>query len=138
MRSFKSNENIHKKEGGSYYVVSANKASSNKDSNGNSIWNYGTNLSKGVSILFNKSNVFNVIAKDNFENGRVTSIKLEMNDHKIQILNIYAPNNSVHRKHFTINLSTLLDNEFSYILGGDFNCTQDNHIDRDPNLKHRD
>ena len=24
MRSFKSNENIHKKEGGSYYVVSAN------------------------------------------------------------------------------------------------------------------
>ena len=28
MRSFKSNVNIHKKEGGSYYVVSANKASS--------------------------------------------------------------------------------------------------------------
>ena len=28
MRSFKSNENIHKKEGGSYYIVSANKASS--------------------------------------------------------------------------------------------------------------
>ena len=28
MRSFKSNENIHKKEGGSYYAVSANKASS--------------------------------------------------------------------------------------------------------------
>ena len=27
MRSFKSNENIHKKESGSYYVVSANKAS---------------------------------------------------------------------------------------------------------------
>ena len=27
MRSFKSNENIHKKEGGSYYVVLANKAS---------------------------------------------------------------------------------------------------------------
>ena len=28
MRSFKSNENINKKEGRSYYVVSANKASS--------------------------------------------------------------------------------------------------------------
>ena len=28
MRSFKSNENILKKDGGSYYVVSANKASS--------------------------------------------------------------------------------------------------------------
>ena len=28
MSSFKSNENIHKKEDGSHYVVSANKASS--------------------------------------------------------------------------------------------------------------
>ena len=28
MRSFKSNENIHRKEGGLYYVVSVNKASS--------------------------------------------------------------------------------------------------------------
>ena len=28
MNSFKSNENIHKKEDGSYYVISANKASS--------------------------------------------------------------------------------------------------------------
>ena len=28
MSSFKSNENIHKKEDGSYYVVSANKVSS--------------------------------------------------------------------------------------------------------------
>ena len=28
MGSFKSNENIHKKENGSYFVVSANKASS--------------------------------------------------------------------------------------------------------------
>ena len=28
MRSFKSNQNIHKEEDGSYYVVSANKASS--------------------------------------------------------------------------------------------------------------
>ena len=28
MRSFKSKENIHKKQGGSYYVVSANEASS--------------------------------------------------------------------------------------------------------------
>ena len=28
MSSFKNNENIHKKEGGSYYVVSGNKVSS--------------------------------------------------------------------------------------------------------------
>ena len=35
MSSFKSNENIHKKEDGSYYVVSTNKASSVKLNNTN-------------------------------------------------------------------------------------------------------
>ena len=38
MRSFKSNENIHKKEGGSYYVVAANKDCF--DENGEEITTY--------------------------------------------------------------------------------------------------
>ena len=41
MRSFKSNENIHKKEGGSYYVVSATKACASSQKS-NQIKNYIT------------------------------------------------------------------------------------------------
>ena len=60
-----------------------------KDWNGDSIWNYGTNLSKVVSVLFNKNVAFRPMAKDHIENGRVLSLKIEINDHKIQIINIY-------------------------------------------------
>ena len=39
--------------------------------------------------------------------------------HKIQILNIYAPNNSVHRKRLNNNLTpnTNMDNAYNHILG---------------------
>ena len=59
MRSFKSNENIHKKEGGSYYVVSANKASSvTLQSPGNEsqslLWRGwdGCNIHVGMNFIF--------------------------------------------------------------------------------------
>ena len=54
------------------------------------IWNYRTNLSNGVSVLFNKNVAFILLAKDNIEDGRVISLRIEINDHKIQIINIYA------------------------------------------------
>ena len=34
----------------------------NRDWNGDSFWNYGTNLSKGVSVLFNKTRTFDLAA----------------------------------------------------------------------------
>ena len=58
MRSFKSNENIHKKEGGSYYVVSANKASSvtlqspGNESQRNLLLNYIYTLSGPATELY--------------------------------------------------------------------------------------
>ena len=102
-----------------------------RDWNVDSVWNYGSNLSKGVSVLFNKTRTFDLVAKDDIEDGRVTSIKITINDHKIQIINLYASNNSVERKRFNINLSSVFDDQ-SYILAGDFNCAQDNNIDRKP------
>ena len=70
------------------------------------------------------------MANDHIENGRVISLKIDINGHKIQIINIYAPNNSVERKRFYNNMSTVFDDEYAHILAGDFNCTQDNTIDR--------
>ena len=109
-----------------------------KDWSGDSFWNYGTNLSKGVSVLFNKSHTFNINSVTDFVDGRATSIKLTFNDQKIQIVNIYAPNNSVDRKRFNINVSTILDNDYIHILGGDFNCSQNNQKDRDPKQSNKD
>ena len=109
-----------------------------KDWSGDSFWNYGTNLSKGVSVLFNKSRTFNIISVTNFVDGRATSIKLTFNDQNIQIVTIYAPNNSVDRKRFNVNISAILDDDYIHILGGDFNCSQNNQKDRDPKQNNKD
>ena len=102
------------------------------------IWNYRTNLSNGVSVLFNKNVAFILLAKDNIEDGRVISLRIEINDHRIQIINIYAPNNFVERKRFYQNMRTGFDDEYAHILAGDFNCTQDNTIDRKPKSNQND
>ena len=103
-----------------------------KDWSGESFWNHGTNLSNGVSVLFKKSHIFVINDVISFIDGRVTSVKLTINDQKIQIINVYAPNNSVDRKRFNVNISTMLDDNYVHILAGDFNCAQNNQKDRDP------
>ena len=99
------------------------------------LWNQ---FIEGVSVLFNKNTTFSLVANDNIEDGRVTSLKIEIKDHKIQIINIYASNNSVERKRFYNYLSTIFDDEYAYILAGDFNCTQDNNIDIKPKSNQND
>ena len=63
-----------------------------------------------------------MVAKDNFEDERVIS------------------NNSVNRKRFDNNLTPYMDNEYNHIQvqGGNFNCTRDDQIDRDPQNNQRD
>ena len=110
----------------------------NKDWAAERVWNYGTSLSKGVSILFKRTHSLNIIVKENIEHGRLTTTKAEINGHKIQTINIYAPNNPGDKKRFLSNLSTVFDNEYAYILVGNFNCTQNNHLHRDPRSNRKD
>ena len=58
MRSFKSNENIHKKEGRSYYVVSANKASSVIKPNQSTFFNFSY-LATIYPVHFTSSGIHN-------------------------------------------------------------------------------
>ena len=73
-----------------------------------------------------------------FVDGRATSVKLLCNDQKIQIINVYAPNNSAERKRFNTKIATILDDDYIHILGGDFNCSQNNQMDRDPKQNNKD
>ena len=85
-----------------------------------------------MSVLFTRTKSFNIISTDDFEDGSLsktfilvlsdgslkeTSIKLEISDHKIQIVHVYAPNNSADRKCFNSILSTILDYDYIHILG---------------------
>ena len=51
----------------------------------------------------------------------------------IQIINIYAPNNSSERKHFMNNIQNIIDINFINIIAGDFNLVQNGILDREPN-----
>ena len=73
-----------------------------------------------------------------YEAGRLSSLKLEINEKHIQILNIYAPNNPSDRKRYINHLSQFLDEEYSHIIAGDFNCVLNGMLDRRPSCSHRD
>ena len=104
---------------------------------GNKCWySHGTNLAKGVAIVFVKSleySVHNVIIDTN---GRYLLLYCTIEGKKILLSNVYAPNVddeiffhswSVEVKRFTP--------EF-YILGGDFNLVMDLEIDKKGGVPH--
>ena len=69
---------------------------------------------------------------------QVSSLKLEINEQQIQILNIYAPNNPSERKRYIKQLSQYLDEAYCHIIAGDFNCVLNGMMDRKPSSSHRD
>ena len=70
-----------------------------KDWNGTSLWCNGTCLSKGVAV-FIKENSIVQISYTGQEDGSKISLKIQMNDTKIQVVNVYVANNPSERKHF--------------------------------------
>ncbi|MEW8548720.1 MAG: hypothetical protein AB2693_34900, partial [Candidatus Thiodiazotropha sp.] len=64
--------------------------------------------------------------------GRMISVKIEIYDQKLQIINIYAPNNPVDRKQFIKQLREVIDETCLQIFAGDFNCVFDGTMDRLP------
>ena len=109
-----------------------------KDWKGDSFWSYGTNLSKGVAFLFKEHANFKIISHEIYEDGRMMSLKTEINGLNLQILNIYAPNVPSERKKFIKKITEKLDETFVQIIAGDFNCVMDGPVDRNPPSTNKD
>ena len=60
---------------------------------GFSKWHNGTRLSKGVAILVKEHAPISILCSNDFDEGRIISFTVEINEIRIQIINIYAPNN---------------------------------------------
>ena len=104
-----------------------------KDWKGDSLWSYGTNLSKGVAFLFNEHARLKIISHKIYEEGRMLSLKTEINELKLQILNIYAPNIPTDRKRFK-KITETIDETYVHIIAGHFNCVMDGRFDRNPHF----
>ena len=108
-----------------------------KEWDGDIFSNFGSQHSRGTAILLkNKHDIINVHKS---EDSRILLINVKVDDQIMTIMNVYAPNNVSDRKTFFTKIQKWLDkfasNENSIIIGGDFNYTHENSLDR---YKHND
>ncbi|CAC5383636.1 E3.1.11.2 [Mytilus coruscus] len=104
-----------------------------------SVWNCGTSDSRGVSILQTK-NCPGEVMFDNTssKNGRIIKCSIKTESAIYHISNIYANNSGIERKQLFESFHNFFGNftddsvDHYNILVGDFNCTLDKTIDRNP------
>lgn len=105
-----------------------------KEWGGRVLLSTGTNHSKGTAILFR--NRLDVEIKNTHQSadGRIVLANIKTNDKELTIVNIYAPNDPKDRKTFFQKIKKWLDNHAinkdEIIIGGDFNFTENNMLDR--------
>ena len=98
---------------------------------GQSVWAYGTNNSKGVAVLFNRNYAFNfkTICKDT--DGRLIVVDLDIQDKQFRLINVYAPNLPSERcKFITSKVKPYTKTDREIIYGGDHNCILDLDLDK--------
>jgi exonuclease III len=96
---------------------------------GESIWNSGPSHSCcGVAIL-SKSNISLTELKRD-ANGRILNAMIKIDEHEMQVLNIYAPNVPRERRHFFGDLGEFSqDTGLPVLLAGDFNMVESLPLD---------
>ncbi|WAR08555.1 YTX2-like protein, partial [Mya arenaria] len=82
---------------------------------GNIIWNNGSSQSRGVAILIKKNIDLHIVENSiyNDEHGRIISLRATLSEGSCYQLTNHS-----------------LGNKCNHIIGGDFNCTFDNSLDR--------
>ena len=98
----------------------------------NNYHSFGGSNCRGCSIFIKKQIDLNVIDTQVSDDGRYLFMNVDTEGNTYTLLNLYAPNNKNSRNSFFANMSTLLLNysQGIKIVGGDFNETQNNNIDR--------
>ena len=91
---------------------------------------FGTNVSRGVTILLKERFRADVSASGEFCGGRVVWVDLNLLEERVRLLCVYAPNDGADRKDFFEILKNFLDVSRCVIMGGDFNCVENASLDR--------
>ena len=93
--------------------------------NGMIFCSHGSATAKGVAILINPHSDYNVTQINSDHDGRIININISIDDHHLNIVNIYAPSTNTERQHFYSSIPTYLSPTQANILGGDFNSISD-------------
>ena len=97
----------------------------------NSIWTTGSSNSKGVAVLFKPNSDYKISNKKIDLNGRYIYFEIKLEDENFKFINIYAPNDPRERVLFFLKINSWVEvNNTKHLVGGDYNCTLNNMIDR--------
>ena len=89
-----------------------------------------SNNSQGIGIFLNPNLVFKFISHTNIVNGRLQALHLQINDKDIIIINIYGSNLDDVTLLESLEAYIIEHDDFNFIIGGDFNTTLDNNLDK--------
>ena len=96
---------------------------------GRILFDHGTSESKGVALLFNRNLKVDLKSCNKSQEGRSILIQAIINDHKIFIANIYAPNNDT-PEFFSRVFAQIEETEMDIkLIGSDLNIALDDKID---------
>ena len=107
-----------------------------KEWRGLTFFSHGSQNARGVAILIKNQCEIKINVEHKDHNGRVLIIECFVNEQKLIIVNIYAPNIHVKREIFFKSISNMLLQNFDLkdlqthlIIGGDFNCILNHKLD---------
>lgn len=104
-----------------------------KEWNGQIFFSHGSSVRGGVAILFSKDSLPLSCYTQDLVEGRLLLVKACFDKNVIVFVNVYAPTNGAERVAFFGKVDEALkslDSEPLVFVGGDFNCTEDDKIDR--------
>ena len=99
--------------------------------NGHMLSSFGSLHSRGVSILFKKGLDIDIENYHSTTDGRKNLVNLKIGETKYTIVNIYAPTNEPQKDPFYRKTQKWIQEYAKYeiIIGGDFNCVQNQEYD---------
>lgn len=126
------------------HVADKTKNKIEKKWKGKILWNTGLGAGEGIAFFISKKVLGEIIIEKN-ENkimGRCSTLYFTINENKYMLCNIYAPSQKQERKIFYSKLNKEFINENTdnkkVICAGDFNCTENESLDRQPDIVRND
>ena len=97
---------------------------------GDVFFTHGTNSARGVATLISSRLEYKVMQTRRDDEGRILNLLLNMEEHTVNIVNVYAPSSDTERRTFFSGLERYLSRDHDNIIGGDFNCIMDIRKDK--------
>ena len=101
-----------------------------RDWTGDIYFNHGTANSCGVAILINPRFNYTHVCTSQDPSGRVIAITINIDNHHLHLVNLYAPNSDTDHRLFFSSLEPYLSPRYYNVIGGDFNSIVHPNLDK--------